>query len=410
MPLETRLEGNPAAIRACAAYLRSELCSRADDLAGVTIRQRSVLASAWEGSSGDAFGVRARALAGAADDFVAQGTATAAALEGVAVALKQAQGGLDSVRTTAAAAGLDVHGTQVLEPTAPPAAGPPLPVDATPVEVSAHENAVERAETYDRLVDAWDTAVTEAATRRDEWRIALEDAAATWRAHDTDLAGLAGELIVGGYDAGLVLQLSRTLSGEAAQQLTRARQLAAHAEAMLRDGRLVGGDVSHYYDLLKASDTAQARAAQYAALADEGGLPHGVRGGISGAGGVLAVLTTGWSIHQDLENGESTEQAVVSNVGATVAGVVAGTAAGAGVGAAVGSVVPVAGTAAGAVVGAVVGTGVGVVTSGAIDSMYASGVDSAGDVVGAFGDGVGDLVHLGEDLGHVGGDVIDAIF
>lgn len=410
MPLETRLDGSPGAIRAAASYLRGDLGHQADHLATVTYRQRSAMASDWEGAAGEAFGARASALAGAADQLAAQAQAGATILDELAAALRQTQDGLESVRTTAAAAGLRVHGTLVMEPTAPPAPGPPPPVDASPAEATAHAAAMADAREYERLVLAWDHAVAEASARRSEWRTALEDAAATWRNHDSDLAGLASDLIVGGYDAALVTQLSRTLSGEAVEQLTRARQLAAHADAMVRDGRFVGGDASHYFDLLKNSDAAEARAAQYAAMAKGPELPGGLKGGISGAGGVLAVLTTAWGIHNDIENGESTQQAVVSNVGGTVAGVVAGTAGGAAIGAGVGSVVPVAGTAVGAVAGAVIGTGVGVVTSGAIDSMYETGVDSVGDVGHALVEGGKDLGQLGSDVADVGGDVIDAIF
>ncbi|MCW2794234.1 MAG: hypothetical protein JWO76_3332 [Nocardioides sp.] len=410
MPLETRLDGNPGAIRAAASYLRSDLGHGADHLATATYAQRSALASSWQGQAGDAFGTRAAALGAAADQLAAQGEACATVLDTLAAALRLAQDGFETIRSEARAAGLTVSGTLVLEPTAPPSPGPAPPFDATPAEQAAHESAVADTRAYQRLVVAWNHAVHETADRRDEWRTALEDAASTWNKHDSDLAGLANDLIVGGYDAALVAKLAPILSGEAAEQLTRARQLAAHADAMVRDGHFVGGDASRYYELLGDSKAAEARAAQYAALAKDPELPRGIKGGITGAGGVLSVLTTAWGIHNDLENGESTEQAVASNVGGTVAGIAAGTASGAAIGAAVGSVVPGAGTAVGAVGGAVVGTAVGVVTSGAIDSMYENGVDSAGDVVDAVGDGVDDLGDLAGDVGDVGGDVVDAIF
>src|SRR6478735_8504745 len=115
MPLETRLDGTPGAIRAAASYLRSDLGHRADHLSTVTYQQRSAMASSWEGAAGEAFGTRASALAGAADRLAAQARADATVLDELAAALRQAQDGLESVRTAAAAAGLGVHGTVVME-------------------------------------------------------------------------------------------------------------------------------------------------------------------------------------------------------------------------------------------------------------------------------------------------------
>lgn len=109
---------------------------------------------------------------------------------------------------------------------------------------------------------------------------------------------------------------------------------------------------------------------------------------------VLGVAGTGYSIYDDVQSGESVEQAVVSNVGGFAAGALAGV----GVGAVVGSfILPPAGTVVGAIGGGVIGAGVGMFTSGAIDHLYESasagfldtvdaGVQEIGDTVGAVGD------------------------
>ena len=378
MPLETRLDGDPDAIRAVADYLRGDLGGQAGELATTACAQRSDLASTWEGRAGDAFGVRASALSIAADALAAQSDACGRALEALAASLGATLEGLATVRDRARSAGLTSMGTTILEPAVPSSPD---------------------------LQRAWDLAARETTRLLAGWHEALDAAAAGWRGHASDLAGLAGGLIIDGYEAALLARLAPVLSAEAAEQLTLARQLQAHADAMVRDGHFIGQREA-FGRLLDDRDLARWRAGQVAELAEHPELPRGLRGGVAGAGGALAVITTAWGVRDDLVEGEPVEQAVVSNVGGTVAGIAAGAAAGAGIGAAVGSVVPGAGTAVGAAGGALVGTAVGVVTSGAIDSAYEDGVDSVADVGEAAGDGLDDLV----DLGDAGVGAVRAIF
>lgn len=400
MPLETRLEGEPAGLRSLADWLRNDLGGAADEAATDTFRQRSLLASGWDGEGGDAFHQRATALARSADELSTQAGGTATLLHTLAAALERAKEGLADVRDAAARAGLRVTGTLVHEPVAP--ARPPTVVDPTPAEAARIDAYNADVAAYDVLVTAWDKAVQDTEDHLDDWDAALETAVTTWRDHDDKLVGLTGDLMVGGISAALLLKLAPVLAGEAAESLALSQGLRAHADAMMRDGLFVGGDRGHYYDLLERSDAAKARAAQYAAMADEPKLPKGLTRGL----GALGILTTAYGVHSDLQDGESTEQAVVSNVGGTLAGMGAGAAVGAGVG----SVVPVAGTAVGAAVGAVVGAGVSIVASGAIDSMYEDGVENLGDVGEAIEDGAEELVDFGGDLVDAGGDLLDGIF
>lgn len=404
MSLETRLDGDPEALLAVADWLRGSLGSTAESAGTSVFRQRSHLASAWEGAAGEAFGRRATTLGASCDRLQEQASGVARDLDVLAAAMRRAQRGLEGVRADAAAAGLRVAGTLVLEPT-PVAAPAPQSGEVTAQQAIAHEQATQRYEAYQEQVAAWNRAVADTDQRLEDWSKALDRAASVWRDHAADLVGLAQDLMVGTYSAALVSRLAPVLAGEAAEQLTTARQLAAHADEMLKDGRLLTGTADGYYDLLDRSAAADARAAQYAEAAKDPKLPKGVKG----VGGVLGVVTTGYGIHSDIEDGESPEQAVASNVGGTLAGIGAGAASGAAIGAAAGTVVPGAGNVVGAVGGAIVGTGVGIVTSGAIDSMFENGVDSAGDVVDAVGDGVGDLADAGEDLVDLGGDLVDGI-
>ena len=99
------------------------------------------------------------------------------------------------------------------------------------------------------------------------------------------------------------------------------------------------------------------------------------------AGGVLAVVGTGVGYWADRQDGESWDQALVSNVAATAAGAAAGAA----MGAAVGSIVPGPGTAFGAAVGFTAGVVTSIVTSEKTDAFVDSLYEDKKGVMHAIG-------------------------
>lgn len=402
MPIDTHLDGQPGDLRAVGDWLRGEFRSSLDTLATDSYRARSTMSDAWQGEGGTAFHGRVTTLAAASDEVATSAGSAATTVDGLAAALTHALDGLTAARQKAAAAGLEVDGFLVMEPEPVPSAVPP--VDPTPQEMADYDAAVAAVKRHNELVAAYDAVAADVQACFDDWSKAMQSAADSWRSQDANLVGVAGNFITTGVNTTLLMKLSSVLAGEAAEQLKLATQLSGHASSMIPDGVLLG-DRAHYYEMLDDGKLAEARARQYASMAEDPKLPKG----ITRAGGILGVLTTGYGIHSDIQDGESTEQAVVSNTGGMIAGIAAGAGTGAAVGAAVGSVVPGAGTAAGAVVGTVVGTGVGIVTSGAIDSMYENGVDSIGDVGDAIVDGGEELVDTGEAIVDIGGDVVGAI-
>lgn len=406
MTLDTTLQGSPGSLRQVADWLRSDFGHAADAMATDVYRQRSQLASGWQGEAGEAFASRATTLASTADRMALSAGESATNLDALATALQRSQDGLEDVRADARAAGLRVDGNLIHEPTAPASPGPTPPPDATPGEVRAHQSAVADVEAYQRLVEAWNTAVRATDAYFADWSAALDDAARTWGEHDADLVGMTTDFVTAGISTTLITKLAPVLAGQAEAETALAQSLRSHAGAMVRDGHFVGGSTSNYYELLAGSDAAEARAAQYAAMADDVKLPSAISRGL----GALGVLATGYAIYSDLEDGESTEQAVVSNGVGMAAAIGATAGSGALVGAAVGSVIPVAGTAVGAVVGTVVGTGVGIITSGAIDSMWENGVDDIGDVGTAITDGWHDLESDVAAVGDLAEDAWHAIF
>lgn len=113
------------------------------------------------------------------------------------------------------------------------------------------------------------------------------------------------------------------------------------------------------------------------------------------AGWIVGGALTGVSIYQDMQAGESTAQAVTSNGVGFFAAAASGAAAGAGIGTLIGTVLPGPGNAIGLVAGAVIGGAVGIVTSGAVDSIFENGWD----VGAALENGWNDLADTGMAVG-----------
>lgn len=341
MYLDTELPGDPASFHAAADYVRRDLGQGAETMAARAYAERSSLASAWTGEGGEGFQQRAGGLGVAADGFIEHSAAAAAELEALASVLSLAQLGLLSVRTEAVAAGLFVSGSLVF----PPVWGG------------------DQAE-FDRLATAWDVAVETADRHLATWADALESSSAFFQQHAADLVGITIDLMVGAYTGALLGKQAKVLAAEAAEQAELARSLASHAEDFLRQIRSgpYFGDLDHYDDLISRGRGALDSGADAADSAANARLPKGLRFGF----GAIGVLTTGYGVYDDVQQGESTEQAVVSQGGGLLAGIAAGGLAGA----AAGTVLPGPGNVVGGLVGGVVGGVTAIVVDDQIDDLY----------------------------------------
>lgn len=118
MPIDTRLDGNPATLFSGAQWLRGRL--------GFAVRHGAItmrLAGAearhgWVGDAGAAFSGRMSTAAGLADRLEAEVEATATTLTEYGRTLAVAQARLQAVRALAAGQGLAVTGTLILDPVA----------------------------------------------------------------------------------------------------------------------------------------------------------------------------------------------------------------------------------------------------------------------------------------------------
>lgn len=172
------------------------------------------------------------------------------------------------------------------------------------------------------------------------------------------------DLMVGAYTGALLGKQAKVLAAQAAEQAELARSLALHAEDFLRQIRSgpYFGNLDHYDDLIARGRDALDGRAVAADNAANARLPNGLRAGL----GALGALATGYGVYDDIQQGESTEQAIVSQGGGLLAGIVAGGTAGA----IAGTVLPGPGNVVGGIIGGVVGGVTAIVVDDQIDDLY----------------------------------------
>lgn len=366
---DTTLPTSVPALRSAATWCRDQLGtglgSAADAL--VYVRQDR---GAWTGDAADAFRARMSSVLESADSAAQTATSAAAALDRFADVVAQALAQLEGIRAAAAGAGLTLTPGTIVRPTVP--AKPQDPgAAATPADAGRYQQA---SLAYERAQDRA-TAFATASTSVAGVHAGLADAEAELERAVGAVKTLsipAIDFAVGAAVGALTGQGATALKGQAAF-------LASQAETLESRARLPGasGFPQQFYDDL--DDAARLRVQAQAAADDAARLTR-----LGKAGGIVAsTVLTGFSIKNDIDAGESTEQAVVSNVG----GLGASIAAGAGVGMLLGSFAPGIGNVAGAIIGAGVGGVVGIFSSGVIDGLY----ENNGEVMAALSTGVDDL-------------------
>lgn len=418
--VETRIEGSPGGIEGAATWLRQSLAPQLDGAGEAFNGARRDADASWLSTAGDEFSGTMKRARDRVDDLESACRAMADDLDDFAGDLRRCQEDMRAVRTTARDAGLTVAGTVVQDP-GPGPARPPDDFTGTDAEVAAHNERVAAYDDHQDLITAYNAASTEAA------RVDRAYAAACNSLNDEYLPGQHAAWIVtlgdilgdsaAGVLAGLGIHHSSRLQLRAQDLLEEASRLIDDLqanpdrylkrkwfifqtldEARLEADRLaIEGRLNEAQQLLDDAEAAR-------------GGPTG-RGArvVRGLGRILGPVGLGLGIYNDYQEGETTEQIIVSQgasfaIGAGVgagAGALATIGTGAAMGAAFGSVVPGVGTAVGAVVGTVVGAGVAIFADGAIDSLFENGPD----VGEAWDSGVEALQDTGEAIGDFASDV-----
>jgi hypothetical protein len=119
MPIDTRLDGNPATLYAGSQYLRARLGFEVNGSASTLRAAGDEARHEWLGSAGAAFSDRMGAAAARADALRAEIDATALTFSQYADMLAGAQTTMIVARQIAASGGLIVAGTTILDPFSP---------------------------------------------------------------------------------------------------------------------------------------------------------------------------------------------------------------------------------------------------------------------------------------------------
>lgn len=397
--IDTEVKGEPASIDSAAKWLRGTLALGVDGAANALASAKRTAGADWGGDAGPAFSAQMGKGANATDDLVTKVKSSATSCEAFANKMRNAQDRMATIRETASSADLTVRGFVIEDPGAGPGHPGPAPTDAPPVQVDHYNTSVLLYNAHQERILAYNAAAKDAQEVHDEFAkacTALEDeykgaSTAEWLLSSADVAGTAVVAALGAKHLSVLQRNARHFAGEADKWRTR----MAGTDYSGQGGRdVLDRDARSLRD-------AQNKATAAAGDADDARL----RPKFGTAGKVLGPAGVGLGIFADVQSGESTTQAVVSNVGGAAVGAGVGTLAGVGTaalaGAAFGSAVPVVGT----VIGAAVGAGVGIVASGAIDSLFENGPD----VGQAWDEGTEALTDTLGAIGDAGGSVADTV-
>lgn len=210
MPIHTEIEGTPSQVRSVATWTRSTLATATGSYADTVTTVRRDAGSDWEGDASDAFRTVMGRLVTRADDVEAAAHEVATELDAFADALETAQNGLAAIRSTAAASGLRLTPTQVLEPGSPPwvPARPPDDGSATTGQIASYDAAVHAHNEHVALVVAYNAAVDDTGEVVRAFEAALDVLGAFLRTVLTSWQSYAGTAVIA-----TELALARHLSG-----------------------------------------------------------------------------------------------------------------------------------------------------------------------------------------------------
>lgn len=393
MSFDTKIDGEADHLTGLADWLSGTVATAVDDSATAIADTKADIGSEWEGATADAAVARAGDMVTAGDDLSTRTTTVSGALSTYADALATATREAQWIRDDATAGGLTVSGTTVLDPEDP--------ADTT------------QAALYNDLSTRMTTTRTTLSTAQDDLRTELTP---------SDV-NTYGALLSNTYS------IARTAAKGCVNWVV-GKSLVVEGGRMAETGTARMGSLASRTCVVDSAefyaqyDIARSMAAEGRSLASEGRfmdlvgtagkepvIPKGLNVAAKGAGAALAVAGTGIGIWADMQDGESTGQAITSNVAATTAGVaVTSWATATATGALAGSVVPGVGTVVGGAVGLAAGVTASLFTDGFVDSLFEDHKGlwhAAGEGAKAVGDGV---KSMGKAIGNAASSGWHAVF
>lgn len=381
MSIETKVEGKPDQIAGLADWLTSSLEPAVSTSGDKFSSARTSLGSEWQGETAEAIVNWLGDAVGASDSLSTRITNIATALTTYASILSSVKTEAECIRSDAAAGGLMVSGTVVQEPKG--------------------SSDAKKTALYSSLSGRMSTANSKLVTGQQDLRTALTARDVDRVRNNYQIFNVVADAVRSATPALWTIYMRRILTAEGGRLISMGKELEEMIISGLPKGVLNPANARAANKSLNEATRLELKGkgmkAQGAAY--KGGAPGTRLGNSVKAGGVvLAVVGTGIGYWADRQQGESVEQAAVSNTAATVVGGAAGIGATTLTGAAIGSVFPGPGTAIGGVIGFTVGVvtsiGVSTMTDAFVDSLYE---DNKG-VMHAIGEGLTATADLGESV------------
>lgn len=145
--IETKIEGEVAAVRSAATWLRGTLAPNLDTAGDKQGAARVKAAGGWDGSAATAYQDFTKTVLSATDKHTARVKRAATACDDYAARLEEAKTTMRGIRTRAVAGGLTVDGTVIQAPPDVPAGV----VEAGSPEEAARETAIAKVTLYNTL-------------------------------------------------------------------------------------------------------------------------------------------------------------------------------------------------------------------------------------------------------------------
>jgi len=393
--IETKVEGNPDQITSLANWLTSSLEPTVSTSGDKLSSAKKDLGSEWQGQTAEAIVKWLGDAVGASDSLSTRITDIATALTTYNLVLSSVRTEAECVRNDATSGGLTVNGTVVQEP----------------------KNSSDTTKTalYSSLSGRMSTANSTLSAAQQNLRTSLAPSDIDRVKNCNAVFGVVSELTTKYF----TLYASRVIQNSIIDTGYAKVQQAARMQNSITAGRVKGGaspteiraanaelnratrlemkgksyvGVARGYDAapqLYKNGITDPVAARAAKVTGQEATVAKASKTIGRASNALLVIGTGVGIWADKQSGESTEQAVVSNVSATAAG--------AAVGFAIGSVVPGPGNVVGAAIGIAVGATFSVVASTFTDEMVDSLYEDNKGVAHAVEKGGEAVAQLGKD-------------
>jgi uncharacterized protein YukE len=388
MSIDTRIEGDPASIRASADWLGKSLAAAVDQSVTDLFAVRDEAEAGWQGDAGPAFHGKMDAGGRRANDLRGDVDQVSGAFHSYADDLTTAQSGMERARGIARDGGLELQGDTILDPGAGPAVPAAPSGTATPEQVQAYNTQVTAYNEHQVRLTAYAQANSQAQWARsgiDFAKDALSNVIGDLKSKPLIVAAdFANDGIVGA----LAEKHVSILKAQAA--VLKEESETAVARYLKTRGGTAESKALNLASWEKYLEGDQwERSAMRASSKVEARLP------------IIGLAVTAVDIGYDIKTGKPAGKAIISGVGGALAA--------AGAGAAIGSMVPI--PVAGTVVGALAGLAFGMATSGALDAAYdrlpAGTRDAIEGGFDAIGHGVADA---GGAVGHEAKKVWDSIF